>query len=128
MTTLAVYYNYYLIIGGMAEWVASWINHKDPARITQNKNELVQIYENDFSKHNGKVNSGRILMVFRSIVTQLAKANEKFVYGAVIEGGKARDFEEAIEWLVSAGMLNQVYNVSKLEHPLSAFKKLDQFK
>ena len=67
-------------------------------------------------------------MVFRSIVTQLAKSNEKFMYGAVREGGRARDFEEAIEWLVSAGMVNRVYNVSKLEHPLSAFEKLDQFK
>ena len=66
--------------------------------------------------------------VFRSIVAQLAKPNEKFMYGAVREGGRARDFEEAIEWLVSAGMLNRVYNVSKMEHPLSAFDKLDQFK
>ncbi|PWL43763.1 MAG: AAA family ATPase [Clostridiaceae bacterium] len=121
-------YNNYLIIGGMPECVASWIKHKDPTRIAQIQKELVQIYENDFSKHNGKVNSGRILMVFRSIVTQLAKSNEKFMYGAVREGGRARDFEEAIEWLVSAGMLNRVYNVSKLEHPLSAFEKLDQFK
>lgn len=121
-------YNNYLIIGGMPECVASWVKHKDPARITQIQKELVQIYENDFSKHNGKVNSGRILQVFRSIVTQLAKPNEKFMYGAVREGGRARDFEEAIEWLVSAGMLNRVYNLSKLEHPLSAFRKMDQFK
>ena len=74
------------------------------------------------------MNSGRILMVFRSIVSQLAKSNEKFMYGAVRQGGRARDFEEAIEWLVSAGMLNRIYNVSKMEHPLSAFDKLDQFK
>ena len=121
-------YNYYLIIGGMPECVASWIKYKDPAKVSQIQRELVEIYENDFSKHNGKVNSGRILMVFRSIVAQLAKPNEKFMYGAVREGGRARDFEEAIEWLVSAGMLNRVYNVSKMEHPLSAFDKLDQFK
>lgn len=121
-------YNNYLIIGGMPECVASWVNHKDPARISQIQRELIEVYENDFSKHNGKVNSGRILMVFRSIVAQLAKPNEKFMYGAVREGGRARDFEEAIEWLVSAGMLNRVYNVSKMEHPLSAFDKLDQFK
>ena len=67
-------------------------------------------------------------MVFRSIVQQLAKPNEKFMYGAVREGGRARDFEEAIEWLVSAGMLVRVYNVSKMEHPLTAFDKIDQFK
>lgn len=121
-------YNNYLIIGGMPECVASWIKYKDPANISQIQRELVEVYENDFSKHNGKVNSGRILMVFRSIVAQLAKPNEKFMYGAVREGGRARDFEEAIEWLVSAGMLNRVYNVSKLEHPLPAFDKLEQFK
>ena len=121
-------YNYYLIIGGMPECVTSWVNYKDPARVSQIQRELIEIYENDFSKHNGKVNSGRILMVFLSIVSQLAKSNEKFIYGAVRQGGRARDFEEAIEWLVSAGMLNRVYNVSKMEHPLSAFDKLDQFK
>ena len=121
-------YNLYLIIGGMPECVTSWVNHKDPAKISQIQHELIEVYENDFSKHNGKVNSGRILMVFRSIVAQLAKPNEKFMYGAVREGGRARDFEEAIEWLVSAGMLNRVYNVSKMEHPLAAFDKLDSFK
>ena len=121
-------YNNYLIIGGMPECVTSWVNYKDPARVSQIQRELIEIYENDFSKHNGKVNSGRILMVFRSIVSQLAKSNEKFIYGAVRQGGRARDFEEAIEWLVSAGMLNRVCNVAKMEHPLSAFDKLDQFK
>lgn len=121
-------FNNYLIIGGMPECVSSWAAYKDPAQVLRTQRELIEIYENDFSKHNGKVNSGRILMVFRSIVAQLAKPNEKFMYGAVREGGRARDFEEAIEWLVSAGMLNRVYNVSKMEHPLSAFEKLDQFK
>ena len=121
-------YHNYLIIGGMPECVASWEKYRDPARIDQIQRELIEIYENDFSKHNGKVNSGRILMVFRSIVSQLAKPNEKFMYGAVRSGGRARDFEEAIEWLVSAGMVNRVYNVSKMEHPLTAFDKLDYFK
>ncbi|MGN1261659.1 MAG: ATP-binding protein [Candidatus Enteromonas sp.] len=121
-------YNNYLIIGGMPECVASWVEYKDPARISAIQKELVEVYENDFSKHNGKVNSGRLLMVFRSIVSQLAKPNEKFMYGAVRDGARARDFEEAIEWLVSAGMVNRVYNVSKMEHPLPAFDKQGQFK
>ncbi len=121
-------YNNYLIIGGMPECVASWIEHHDPKKISQIQRELIEVYENDFSKHNGSVNSGRILMVFRSIVSQLAKPNEKFMYGAVRTGARARDFEEAIEWLVSAGMLNRLYSVSKMEHPLSAFDRLDAFK
>ena len=86
-------YNYYLIIGGMPECVSSWIKYKDPAMVSKIQRELIEVYENDFSKHNGKVNSGRILMVFRSIVSQLVKPNEKFMYGAVREGARARDFE-----------------------------------
>jgi predicted AAA+ superfamily ATPase len=121
-------YNYYLIIGGMPECVQSWITHKDPADIFRIQQELIELYENDFSKHNGKVNSGRILMVFRSIVTQLSKDNEKFVYGCVREGARAREFEEAIEWLVSAGMVLRIYNVSKPEHPLKAYEQLNHFK
>lgn len=88
----------------------------------------MELYENDFSKHNGNVNAGRILMVFRSIVTQLAKDNEKFVYGCVKKGARAREFEEAIERLVSAGMVVRIYNVSKPEHPLTAFSQLNHFK
>ena len=121
-------FNNYLIIGGMPECVDSWIREQDPQAVASIHKELIEFYENDFSKHSGKINSGRILMVFRSIVSQLAKPNEKFMYGAVREGGRARDFEEAIEWLVSVGMLNRVYNVAKTEHPLKAFEKQNEFK
>ncbi|MCL1893288.1 MAG: AAA family ATPase [Holophagaceae bacterium] len=121
-------YNYYLIIGGMPECVATWVNTKDPQKIRELQSELVCLYENDFSKHNGKVNSGRILLVFRSIVSQLAKANEKFVYGCAKEGARAREFETAIEWLVSAGMVIRANNVCKPEHPLVAFDQPNHFK
>ena len=119
---------YYLIIGGMPECVSSWIKHKDPVRISKLQNDLIEIYENDILKHGGKINSARTLMVFRNISTQLAKPNEKFIYGAIKEGARAREFEEAIEWLVSAGLINRLYNISKPEHPLPAFDRLDCFK
>ncbi len=118
----------YLITGGMPECLMSWLEHKDPVRVARSQAELVSLYESDFSKYNGKVNSGRILMVFRSLVSQLAKPNKKFVYGVVREGARAREFEEAIEWLVSAGLVNRVRNVSKPELPLPAFDKLEHFK
>lgn len=119
---------YYLIIGGMPECVSSWIKHKDPVRISKLQNDLIEIYENDILKHGGKINSARTLKVFRNISTQLAKPNEKFIYGAIKEGARAREFEEAIEWLVSAGLINRLYNISKPEHPLPAFDRLDCFK
>lgn len=121
-------YKYYLIIGGMPECVASWIQMKDPAKVETLQREIISLYEHDFSKYNGKVNSGRILMVFRSIVSQLARSNGKFMYGVVKEGARAREFEEAIEWLVSAGMILRVFNVAKPECPLTAYEQLSHFK
>jgi len=121
-------YNQYLIIGGMPECVTSWIKYKDPQKVELIQNELITIYENDIAKHNGAINSGRILLVFRSIVSQLAKSNEKFIYSCVKPGARAREYEDAVEWLVSAGLLNRVYNVSKAEHPLKAFDQLNHFK
>ena len=121
-------YNMYLIIGGMPECVSEWVRTKDPSVVDRIQEELITLYENDFSKHNGKVNSGRILMVFRSIVSQLAKDNEKFIYGCVKDGARAREYEKAIEWLVSAGIVLRIYNVSKPEHPLKAFEQQGHFK
>lgn len=126
--TLSELFAYYLIIGGMPECVATWVETKDPAEVVRVQREIIKIYENDFTKHNTKVDAGRILMVFRSIVTQLAKENKKFIYGCVKEGARAREFEIAIEWLVSAGIVIRVNNVSKPEHPLKAFEELNYFK
>ena len=121
-------YKNYLIIGGMPECVASWIKEKNTGVVGQMQDELIKLYENDIAKHSGKINSGRILLVFRSIVSQLSKENEKFIYGCVKEGARAREFENAVEWLVSAGLVLRVYNVSKPEEPLKAFENLSSFK
>jgi predicted AAA+ superfamily ATPase len=123
------HYRKYLIIGGMPECVQSWIDNAAPEDITTIQEEIVTLYENDFTKHNGKVSSGRILQVFRSIVPQLAKENnEKFMYAAVVKSARAQDFEDAIEWLVSSGIAYRIVNVSKNEYPLKAYEMLNYFK
>ena len=81
-------YSNYLIIGSITECVASWVKYKAPQMVSQIQRELVTVYENDFSKYTCRVNSGHIPMMFRSIVAQLAKPGEKFMYGAVREGGR----------------------------------------
>lgn len=121
-------YQNYLIVGGLPECVSAWISYKDPKLVDSIQEELVSLYENDFGKHNGKVNSGRILMVFRNIVSQLSKENKKFIYGKVQEGARAREFEEAVEWLVSAGMINKVYLSSNNVYPLKPYDDLNAFK
>ena len=121
-------YHDYVIVGGLPECVASWAQDRNAAGVAQIQNEIISIYENDFAKHNKKINAARILLVFRSLVSQLSKENEKFIYGCVKTGARAREFEEAIEWLVSSGIVLRMYDVTKPEHPLKAFEDLSSFK
>lgn len=118
----------YFIIGGMPECVDSWLSYKDAGRIEAIQKNLLSLYENDFTKHNRKVNSARILMVYRSIVPQLAKENKKFAYGKVKPGARAREFEEAVEWLVSAGIVNRIHNISTPQYPLKSCVMQNHFK
>ncbi len=127
-TKLIEQYHDYLIVGGLPECVSSWAEEKNSGTVMQIQKELLALYENDITKHNGKIDAGRILLVFRSIVTQLAKENEKFIYGCVKQGARAREFEVAIEWLVSASLVLRVYDVKKPEHPIKVFEDFSSFK
>ena len=86
---LSEYYHLYLIIGGMPECVASWIAHHDYAKVELIQEELLLLYESDITKHNKKVNAAKVLLVYRNLVTQLAKENKKFVYGVLKPGASA---------------------------------------
>jgi len=123
------HYKKYLIIGGMPECVQSWVNNEDPQEISAIQEEIISFYENDFTKHSDRIGSGRILQVFRSIVPQLAKENnEKFMYAAIAKSARAKDFEDAIEWLISSGIAYRILNISKPEYPLKAYEILNYFK
>lgn len=121
-------YNYYLIIGGMPEAVFAWIKHKDISLVDKIQKETIEIYKKDFAKHSGKVNSGRILLVFESLVSQLAKENKKFIYGLVRQGARAREYEGAIEWLVAYGIIHKVYLSKNPSYPIKAYDDPNAFK
>ena len=127
-TKLIEQYHNYLIVGGLPECVSSWVQERNAGTVAQIQKELIELYENDFAKHNKKVNASRILLVFRSLVSQLSKENEKFIYGCVKQGARAREFEEAIEWLVSSGIVLRIYDVTKPEHPIKTFEDFSSFK
>ena len=121
-------YGLYLIIGGMPECVASWIDEGNLDEVDRIQDALIELYEYDITKYHGKVNPEKILLVFRRIASQLAKPNEKFIYGALRKGARATEYEGAIEWLCSAGLVNRVYNITKPEIPLKAYEDLSAFK
>lgn len=119
----------YLIIGGMPECVNSWMQNNDPKEVATIQKELVTIYETDFLKHNTKISGGKILQVFRNIIPQLAKENsEKYVYSVLKSGARSKDFEDAIEWLVTSGLSYKVNNISTPQYPIKTYEQHSVFK
>lgn len=118
----------YMIVGGMPECISAWSQHRDIAEIRGMQQALIEFYEGDFAKHVASSIAERCWHVWRSIPAQLAKANERFFYGTVKSGARAREYEEAVSWVVHAGLMNRIYNVQKIEMPLRAYSELSQFK
>lgn len=118
----------YYYVGGMPEVVQTYIDSDDLFEVREIQNNLLQYYEEDFSKHAPKEVVPRIMMVWNSIPSQLAKENRKFMYGALREGARAKDFELAIQWLEDAGVILKSYRVSKPDIPLIAYMEMNSFK
>jgi predicted AAA+ superfamily ATPase len=125
---LLTYLRYYLFTGGMPEVVSHFIEKRDFRMVRQIQRRILTAYQNDFSKHAPKEIVPRINMVWKSIPSQLAKENKKFIYGVVKEGGRAKEFELAIQWLLDCGLLHQCFRISKPDIPLSAYQDLSAFK
>jgi predicted AAA+ superfamily ATPase len=122
------YLRFYLYVGGMPEAVADFAQNRDWKNVRKIQGRILASYRNDFSKHAPKDVLPRINMVWDNIPSQLAKENKKFIYGAIREGARAKDFEAAIQWLTDAGLLHKIYNVSKPAVPLIAYQELSVFK
>lgn len=118
----------YYFVGGMPEAVQSFIDRNDPNEIREIQNRILTAYRMDISKHSSKTESIRIGMVLNSLPSQLARDNKKFIYGAIKKGGRASEFEMAIQWLVDAGVVYKVNRVSKIEIPLKAYEDFGAFK
>lgn len=118
----------YYYVGGMPEVVSRFIENGNFSEVREIQNTILTAYNNDFSKHTPTHIVSRVKMVWNSIPSQLAKENKKFIFGALKSGGRAKDFEIAIMWLVEAGLLHQVNRCSKVELPLDGFSDAVAFK
>ncbi len=118
----------YYYVGGMPAAVSSFVADHNPDRVRTIQKAILEAYERDFSKHAPAVEVPRIRMVWHSIPAQLAKENRKFIYGAVKEGARAKDFELAIEWLRDAGLVHKVNRCKKAQLPLAAYEDFSAFK
>lgn len=118
----------YFIIGGMPEVVYSWVNDKDMEQVNKIQDSILKSYESDFSKHTQNSEANKISLIWNSIPSQLAKENKKFLYQVIKDGARAREYENALNWLNDANLIYKVYNVKKADFPLKAYNDLSCFK
>ncbi len=118
----------YYYVGGMPEVVDSYFLNYDLKEVRNIQNTILNDYEQDFSKHIPPALLAKVRMVWRSIPSQLSKENKKFIYGALKKGGRAKEFEDAIDWLIHAGLIHKVNRVNKIEKPLKFYEDLNAFK
>lgn len=118
----------YFIIGGMPEAVNSWVLKKDITEVNKIQKNILEAYEEDFSKHTTATEANRISIIWNSIPSQLAKNNKKFLYQVAKEGARAREYEGAVNWLNDANLIYKIYNITKPSMPLIAYNDLSSFK
>ena len=118
----------YFIIGGMPEAVQMWVNEKDISLVNEVQENILKAYESDFSKHITNSEANKISLIWNSIPSQLAKENKKFLYQTIKEGARAREYENALNWLNDANLIYKVYDVKKTDLPLKAYNDLSAFK
>ncbi len=121
-------YKEYTLFGGMPEVAACFLLNKSVAEAQKVQDEILRGYTLDFVKYADKTTSTKIQQIWNSIPSQLAKENKKFIYKAVRSGARAREYEEAIQWLIQAGLAYKVSRVEKPGIPLKAFEDVTAFK
>lgn len=118
----------YYLVGGMPEAVKKFIETNDATAVREIQKEILSAYEKDISKHAPKEQVIRINQVWKSIPSQLAKENKKFIYGVIKQGARAKDYELAIQWLIDAGLIYMVNRTNALGVPLKIHEDLSAFK
>lgn len=118
----------YFITGGMPEAVLRWSQTHDLQEVATVLRNLLNAYENDFLKHPKISEVAKILLTWRSLPAQLARENKKFLYKLVKEGARAREYEDAVQWLINAGHVHKITRVTTPGLPLSAYEDLGAFK
>lgn len=122
------YLKIYFITGGMPEPVSIWFEAQDMQSVEYKQKNILESYENDFAKHVPPGYLSGLRLIWNAIPRQLSKENKKFFYGHLKSGARAKDFEDALTWLVNAGLVHRLNLLSKPGIPLSAYENQKAFK
>lgn len=125
---LETYLKQYYVTGGMPEVVQTWCETKDIGKTEKIQQTILDSYHYDFSKHAPINDFPKISAIWQSIPEQLAKDNNKFMFGHVRKGWRAKDLEDALLWLENAGLVYKVCRIEKPFIPMSSYANPTAFK
>lgn len=128
LNKLKVEYKRFMVCGGMPEAASTLLDGAGMASVDKTLQDILDLYELDFAKYADPREITRIRLLWHSLPSQLAKENRKFLYKVIRSGARSKDYEDALEWLKDAGMIYQIYNISKPGMPLTAYREIDAFK
>ena len=118
----------YFVTGGMPESVKMWTQERNMEMMQTALLNIISAYERDFAKHPNISEYPKISLIWKSIPSQLSKENKKFIYKVAKEGARAREYEDALQWLVDAELVRKIYRSSAPGLPISAYDDLTAFK
>lgn len=118
----------YYVTGGMPEAVEMWTKERSVDLMQAALSNILAAYERDFAKHPDVKEFPKISMLWKSIPSQLARENKKFIYKVVKEGARAREYEDALQWLVDAGLVKKIYRSTAPGLPIAAYDDVSAFK
>ena len=124
---LTEHYRNYMICGGMPKAVLAMLQHNDIEKVDEELSRIVDSYSLDFSKHAPSSAIPRIAEIWKSLPSQLAKENRKFIFKLVKTGARAREYYIALQWLILAGLVYKIYDSSSPNIPLTAYDDLSAF-
>lgn len=118
----------YYITGGMPESVKIWTQEREVDGIQTVLSNILSAYERDFAKYPDIKEYPKISLIWKSIPSQISRENKKFLYKVAKEGARAREYEDALQWLVDANLVSKIYRSTKPGLPMSAYDDLSAFK
>ncbi|MCR5088766.1 MAG: ATP-binding protein [Oscillospiraceae bacterium] len=122
-------YRQYLVIGGMPEAVARFVETGDFTQVRHIQDTIQMDYLDDMSKYQDNANGiKKTRLTYGTIAVQLSKKNTRFQYKLIKKGARAAEYENAIQWLVTANLVHQVYRAEQIMKPLDNYKDIDDFK
>ncbi|MCX6192613.1 MAG: AAA family ATPase [Flavobacteriia bacterium] len=118
----------YMVTGGLPAVIRAFNENQNFESADEVLNNLILSYKGDFAKHPIMKDVAKVTQVFESLPAQLARENKKFVYQLIRSGARAREFEDAIQWLIQTGLVHKVKLNIKPALPVAAYDDQSIFK